>query len=441
MSALLYGQGRIPSPGRTPIWVEESGRFLYRSLEDDHGGFFVVWTHEQNGAFSLVAQRVGPDGKAFWSLPGNLLAEQLPDADAWDAFPDGQGGLALSWTNATGLFAQRFSSDGKPLWPGQPAVLLSTGSCASPAGVSDAARGAYVVWSEKRMASRQVLIAQHVNADGTLLWRPEGLRVSLRPSDQRNPAVVTDGQAGAIVAWKDFRENASQIQSQRMDYQGDRLWGEEGIVVTAPAGAAHERPLLSPGGDGGAAIAWLGARSGANRLFMQSLSATGHFRWAPEGVPLSFGNSDQWNPSLFGDGEGTVWMGWEDYRNQTHWQVFAESLSSRKPVDPDPLGLPLAPAGSDQGHVALADNGRDGVFAAWLDNRSSGSGVYVQEVDANAQPLLGEVGQAVVERLINPSTPQLVGLAPGRVSVIVADREKKNRWALYWTVVNGPSIP
>ena len=42
-----------------------------------------------------------------------------------------------------------------------------------------------------------------------------------------------------IVAWRDEANQASELRVQRVDFQGNRLWGLEGLKITAPIGVSE----------------------------------------------------------------------------------------------------------------------------------------------------------------------------------------------------------
>jgi hypothetical protein len=428
------------APDRRPSVVEEGERFVFQALEDDQGGFYIIWTHRAGDeTFELLGQHVAADAKPLWPRPGAPLATRMINPDDWDAIPDGKGGVIVTWIESFRTRAQRFGAEGKALWPERASVTASTMTSVHPTAVADPSGGAYFVWSEQRYPRRWVLVSQRINGTGAPVWTVEGTRVSLRPSDQRRPRIVMDGQGGAVVAWNDFRENASQVMSQRLDFQGNRMWGAEGVLVTAPA-SQKDSPLLAPIGDGGAALAWSGSRGAKTRLFLQVLDPKGRFRWQAQGVNLSVGAWDQWNPSLVGDAQGQLWVGWEDFRNHSHWQAFMGQLDKDMHTTWPGSEVPVAPYIADQGRLRFVESGRKGVFVTWVDNRGGRPGVYVQEIDLQGRALLGEEGMPVAKGLSDPGAPQIINLAPGRAAVFYADREKKDRWALYWKAVTGPTI-
>jgi len=439
-----WGQGRQPAPPDKPFVTLSAETFTYRSFEDDHGGFYLIWPQTENETKTLIAQHIDGQGNVLWSEQGKSLVHPVAKEAYWEAGPDAKGGVLVTWEQDNRVWVRRFDADGKSLWRSKYERLsVSSTTQTFPTLVADGSGGAFVVWQEKFLPAsptgvlaRSVLMMQHVNAAGAPLWTPAGSRVSLRPSDQKRPSIVYDGSAGMVVAWRDFRESASQLQIQRVDYQGTRLWGLQGVVITAPGGDPERPPHLGAVGAGSAVVAWKASSSGTDRIFMQRVDASGKLSWDPQGMELTRGNWQEWNPVLHGDGEGGTWVAWEDHRNSQNWVAYVQHLH----IDGTsgwPAGeTALTTVAADQGHLGITDDGQKGILTAWSDNRNGTLGVYLQEIDVNGKPLLGPDGLTIATQLVNPQNPQIISLTPGLAAVSWADAPSKGRWSLYWKRVS-----
>lgn len=430
----LFAQGRVPPvPKPVPFLTERAKQFSFQAFEDDQGGYYLVWTQSQGDRYALFAQHTSSSGSTSWTDPGFVVAQGLPSTQEWDAFPDSKGGLQVVWTQSAQVHAQRLDLEHHPLWTDATEALTnSTFEQRMPTGVADGGGGVYVVWMEKRYADRTVLVGQHLSASGARMWGAEGQRLSLRPSDQRRPKVVSDGVAGIIAAWNDYREQSSQLQIQRLDYQGSMPWDPSGLLVTAPAAGTKGTPMVAAVGKGGAVVAWPVGDAGINRVYLQYIDGKGNFLWGPTGKTVSFEPQSKWNPLVYGDGQGGTWVGWEDYRSQTQWQVYLQhyhqdgnSAWERE--------IALAPAGGGQGNLDLADDGQGGFFAAWIDNRYGSPSLFAQQISAEGVRLWGDGGKAIAQGLAKPQQLQVLSTAPGKAMVFWADEEKNGRWALYFT--------
>jgi len=412
----------IAAPSPAPI-SEKSTQFEWKALEDDHGGFYVVWTETRGSSSTLKAQHIGVNAQPDW-LPGGLpIGPSVQGKRLWSAFADGKGGLGLVWVEDGAVRAQVWNEEALPRWPSPVRVSLSSAPIETPVAVADAAGGLFVVWSQRQYTDRAVLLAQHVMPDGRLIWNAEGLRVSLRPSDQKNPRMIFDGVSGFHVAWTDERDHSTAVRLQRMNFQGFRLWGMEGpqIVSQGPVGPLSTSLQMAPAGNGAMRLAWAGTSQGKSQVYEQQLSAQGQVIAPSRLTPVD--PSEKWNPVLWADGIGASWMGWEDARDLKSWQVYLRGPEGE---------LSLAPSQSDQGRLAIAEDVGGGAWAVWVEKRTGKPGLYLQRVDAKGQRLLSSAGQALGTPLINPESPSIVPLLPEHIAILWVDQPKKGEWALGW---------
>ncbi len=422
----------------TPFTTGQGEDVFFRAFEDDAGGFYLAWTDRRpDKSVALLAQHFNPQGQTLWNAGGLLIDPQLASAQDWSGLADGQGGLTLFWDEHDGVHAQRFRLDGTRRRPGI-SVRMSSSTAMQPDAVPDADGGTLIVWREDLPVGRSVLLAQRRDANGQLVWPRGGIRVSLRASNQTNPRAVYDNVSGMIVAWRDEVNNASELRVQRIDFQGNRLWGLEGLKVTAPVGVT-EFPQIAPLGTGEAVLAWTASVTQTNQIFLQKAGPERALKWGTmqlaSRVPISY---NRWNPVLLGDEEGGTWITWEDFRNQQNYQLQLNHLQGDGKSAWTGGEIAVAPGSGDQGRVAMAHDGEDGVWVAWVDNRLATIGLYVQEVDGSGNLLQGKNGRLMVDQLRKPSLPQLVALKPGRAAVVWADQPRKGQWNLFWSVVRAP---
>ena len=432
----------------TSVHVPE---FRFRAFEDDAGGFYLVWIDgETDKTFTLRAQHIGPAEQSLWESPGLPVASHVSSFEDWHGLADGQGGLTLFWDEQDGVHAQRYRPDGSRK-RSENSILMSTSTAIQPAAVPDALGGTLVVWRQKLSGGRSVVMAQRLDEQGNPVWPSGGLRVSLRASSQTNPHVVYDNMSGMVVAWRDEANSASELRVQRIDFTGNRLWGLEGLTITAPLGTS-EFPEIAAVGTGEVAIAWTAPVAQTSQILLQKAGPGPTLQWGA-GVYASAqpSTSNRWNPVLRGDEAGGAWIAWEDFSNQVNYQIHLNHLDASG-VSLWPSGPPnngraspttggdfaIAPAAGDQGKMAMAGDGKDSVWLAWIDNRLANIGLYVQEVDGSGRLLQGNAGHLVADQLTKPSRPQLVSLGQGKAVVAWANRPQKGQWTLSWSAVGPP---
>jgi hypothetical protein len=415
----------LPAQAKTMPWVTENGNVLaWKAVEDDNGGFYLLWTHQEPGSVRVLGQHITAEGSPLWTLPGQTFLPVVNDTAAWTVFSDSNKGLALAWVREGKVWVQRWTPDGQPVWKTPIQVSDTRYDSTSPAAIADGGGGFYVVWAERIPAGRAVLMAQHLNSQSVPLW-PVAMRVSLRPSDQRQPAVAFDGAAGLIISWADYRDFASDWRVQRIDFQGFRIWGLEGIEMAAPAGTGSSALRIAPWGQGSLTVAWVDAENGRGYVQDRQIS--------PKGIPLTdkkiaaAPTGDQWNPVLTGDGEGHYWVGWEDNRNDQNWKIYLRRNGADFPLS--------ASSSGDQGRLALAEDGAQGAFAAWIENRNGGASLYAQHLNAAGAEMWEKGGREIAQNLKRPDTPSILPLDSVHTAAFWSDQPVKGQYALYWQLL------
>jgi hypothetical protein len=413
------------APTQTVPWVTETTTHLaWKAIEDDNGGFYLLWTHQDMATLRVLGQHITAQGTPLWTSPGQTCLSVIPDTAAWTAFSDSDKGLAMAWVMEGKVFVQRWTANGEPLWKVPVQVSNSSFISGNPAGIADGGGGLYVLWTEKITGNRSVLMAQHLNAQAVPVW-PTTIRVSLRPSDQRHPVVAFDGAAGMIISWADYRDLSSDWRVQRINFQGFRLWGLEGIEMAAPAGSGSSALRIAPWGQGSLTVAWVDGENGRNLVQDRQIS--------PQGVPLadkklpSALTGDQWNPVLTGDGEGHYWVGWEDNRNEQNWKIYLRHGGPDMPLSSTTSG--------DQGQLALAEDSTQGVYAAWIENRASGPSLYAQHLASDGRESWDPSGREIAANVKHPNTPSMLLLDSEHAAVFWADQPAKGQTALYWQIL------
>jgi subtilisin family serine protease len=272
-------------------------------VPDGAGGAIVAWTDLRNGTQNadVYAQRLDSSGNGSWQTGGVPVASAASSQRKPVMVADGSGGAILAWRDDTiadrTVFAQRIDGAGSVLWaPGgiQIATLVD-----EPGIVTDGRGGAIIAWNDYRSSASRVvgdIYAARVDGAGNQLWAPGGAPVVVGVTVGAGayepgvaPAHVTlasDGKGGAFVVWHDQRNGKDwDIYGQRLDPDGNRLWGGTGVPVTSAATNQTCPAVISDGGDG-AIFAWTDFRAGNADIFLQRLGATGSRLLGPNGLWL-----------------------------------------------------------------------------------------------------------------------------------------------------------
>ncbi len=241
---------------------------------DPGGGVFVWRDSPDDGESSRVgAQRVDPEGSLMWG-PNGVVVD---DGAAPDAHPvavgDGRGGCIVAWESGP-VHAQRLDELGLRAW-GDEGVALSTRDGMAPAIVSDDRGGATIAWQTEPFDEDAADIRmQSVRASGTLRWSADGVSVCQASGAQAEVAVVRAAPGGAIVMWRDARDDPfGDLYAQRVDSSGAMRWAADGIVVSDAPGFQGSLTVTADG-YGGAIAAWCDGRVGRH-IYAQRVSPGG----------------------------------------------------------------------------------------------------------------------------------------------------------------------
>jgi len=244
---------------------------------------------------------------------------------------------------------------------------------------------------------------------------------------QEYPAAVSDGDGGAIIAWRDYRDingpTLDNIYAQRVSARGVPLWGTDGVPVCTATGSQMNVRAVSDGA-GGAFIVWQDLRAGHFDIYAQRLGPTGQPLWAVNGVPVCNMPNQQQNPSVAADGSGGLLVVWEDYRSGSHWDVYAQRLNASNWILWDVLGLAVCTAAQNQTAPVIAPDDLGGAIIAWEDYRSGSTlDIYAQRITSGGSPAWTANGVPLCDATGHQEEPDIT--ADGAGGAIVAWQDNR----------------
>jgi len=287
------------------------GIYNLKAVSDSLGGVIIAWSDSHD---RLSLQRVDSKGDLLW--PKDILT---PDGAHFDIAGDPSGSAFAVWQNkALNVFVQKVDSEGKVSWtPGGLKISTGRGTGDMHGIVSDKAGGAIVAWvQEKRGQDGQLmgqeLYAQRIGADGKVLWRSSGISVWIGTPAVVDPQVLENGAGGAIIFWRDPRS----IWAQRLDANGNVLWAQDGVQVWKAEGPQSPSFSMVEDGEEGAIVVWryvpAGGKVDQNHILSaQRLGSNGQKLWADNGILVSTASTGYSSPpQISQDGSCGVIVAW-----------------------------------------------------------------------------------------------------------------------------------
>ena len=378
------------------------------------------------GAFIIAA----PPAWAAWVVDGVALCTATGDQEYPTIASDGAGGAIVTWNDyrsGSDIYAQRLDASGAARWTANGVPLCTAGGDQYyPMIVSDGWSGAIVTWMDYRSGGGADIYAQKVSASGGVQWTTDGVAICTATGDQHPITIISDGAGGAIVTWMDYRSGGDAgIYAQRVNAAGAIQWTTDGVAICTATGAQgmgiEGYPTTISDGAGGAIVTWFDYRSGNYDIYAQRVNASGAVQWTADGVAICTAAGDQGYPTITSDGAGGALVTWEDWRNETGGDIYAQRGNAMGAVQWTTDGVALCTATRIQYYPTITSDGSGGAIVTWLDYRSgSTDDIYAQRVNASGAVQWTTDGVAL-RTATGGSNPQIIADGGGGVIVTWPD--------------------
>ncbi|MCP5050802.1 MAG: PKD domain-containing protein [bacterium] len=306
----------------TPVCTELQEQKRPQLTADGAGGAILIWEDSRNGSdYDIYAQRLDSTGTAQWKDGGVTVCTAIGPQRYPQVTADRSGGFIVTWFDRRGgknadIYAQRLDSKGTATWPvdGVP-ICTADSDQYDPVPVADADGGAVIVWQDRRNGNDYDVYAQRIDSSGTVKWDANGVVICTEKEDQDNLRSISDGSGGAVILWQDRRNgNDYDIYAQRIDSMGRVQWGVNGAAVCS-AKEDQRLPQMVSDNKGSVVLAWQDKRNGSDYdVYAQRLDASGTSQWTADGVVICKAANSQYEPRLASDSNGGAVIAWQDYR-------------------------------------------------------------------------------------------------------------------------------
>ena len=352
-------------------------------VSDGSGGAIITWEDQRNGNYDVYSQRISAAGTVQWATDGVIICTATGGQYSPTITSDGSAGAIITWYDqrigSTDIYAQRISGGGTVQWTSDGVILCGAANGQSlPKIITDDSGGAIITWEDQRNGLDIDIYAQRVNASGLAQWLTDGVPISTALSSQQFQGfeavgnIIADGLGGAIITWfdnRDFATNGStqDVYAQRVNASGVIQWTIDGAAIcTAPNN--QEFPTATSDGSGGAIITWRDIRNGSNfDIYGQRISAAGAVQWTSNGVAICTAANTQFYPFGVPDGSGGAVIMWQDFRNGSNHDVYAQRISGGGTVQWTSDGVILCGAANGQSLPKIITDGSGGAILTWED--------------------------------------------------------------------------
>lgn len=380
-------------PDGTPVCTEVEDQLKMEMTSDGAGGAYLVWQDSRVDS-DIYAQHVDDQGNMLWDADGIAICDTIDSQSIPQITSDGAGGAIIAWTDTRGsssdVYAQRIDADGNFLWQGNGVPVVEYTFDQSVQSIAaDGVGGALIVWLDGRNGGTypRDIYMQRIDSDGDGLWGPDGVAVCRATYNQAEATVVSDGAEGAIVCWEDGRVWQDYLlYAQRIDSLGVAQWDADGMAVADTSDAVNEPDMVSDGA-GGAIMTWTDQRAVTeNNVYAQRVDPDGNFVWQDQGISVCLAPQNQRGPTITTDGAGGAIITWADGRD-SGLDIYARRVSATGDTLWDVYGVAVCTANNIQDWPEITSDGFGGALITWYDNRTGGYDIYVQRLDADGNVL------------------------------------------------------
>lgn len=299
-----------------------------RCTSDGANGLLVTWEDYRVDKADVYAQRIRAEGIAAWTANGVRISYSPESEWCPSLTSDEEGGAIIAWQdNLNGnwdIYAERINANGLLQWGTTP-VYVGEGSQIRPILAPDGAHGAIIVWDDEVFNSD--FYAQRIAFDGTLLWNTAGVPVCEDNNDQDNPRIISDSGGGAFVLWEDPRNGNVDIYGQRIDADGNVLWGVNGKPLVTHS--TDQRNFGATRDDlGGLILTWIDNRSGQNGIYALKVDSSGDPVWDPDGITVNDDLENITYCKITTDMDGGALLAYSGNYPGSSLDIFAQQLDA-----------------------------------------------------------------------------------------------------------------
>jgi len=310
---------------------------------------------------------------------------------------DGNGNVITAWIdyrnyNYSEIYAQKTDPSGNVKWLKNGKKIYNNNFSlyilSGPNICSDNAGGAIISWLYvEKFAHTGAIKAQRIDADGNLLWGNNGTDIANTSWTFGSTQLCSDGAGGAFILWED-----EGINIQKVGPNGNLLWSYYGLSEGLREG--YKSPKMCSDGIGGVIITWDDATSIAYsdsvNVYAQRFDASGNYMWGENGTAICNADLGQYNPNICNDGAGGAIITWIDQREGDYAQR----------VDPNGNSLwqnnGTMICGYGQSITGMKSDGENGMIFSYMTYNSLGEiNFFGQKLDSAGNKVWGANGTKI----------------------------------------------
>lgn len=394
----------------TPV-VTGSVSFANQFASDNAGGFYLPFVYKRTGrgSYDVYIQHVNSMGVKLWSGLGIKLSsfQQTLSNYSPHIVSDEKGGAIVMWQYCDSTFqdtskvlAQRINSQGQLLWKPSGVLLSSRIGVQNvlsdlPMLYSDKKGGAFAIINTIFKGSTYVdLIVQRINSNGSLLFSSLGIIPYSQFSNKSSFAGNYDNSGGIVLSWASQNPGDSgYIFVQKVDSSGN-LWSSNGIKASSSSeGSPYDHPFTDL--NDGVYVVYVNNYQGA---FIQRVNSAGQKVFSPHGIMLNAPGTDGEFPHGKIDNSGNAFVSYIT-RSMSSYRIYTQKISPTGELLFGTSGKRISSTELNQeSPLNIISDGLNGFIIPYSQNNGLSTtywDIYGQRINNNGDLMWGQNGTLI----------------------------------------------
>jgi hypothetical protein len=210
-------------------------------------------------------------------------------------------------------------------------------------------------------------------------------------------------------------------------------------VVTSPN--TQKNVSISSDTKGGAILVWEDKRNGtSDDIYAQRINSAGINKWLVNGIAVCTNTAEQNSISSVEVGNGSIIITWDDYRNGDA-DIYAQKLDSNGIVQWTPNGVAVCSKALAQQGTKLVSDGLGGAIIVWQDSISGATDIYAQRISGTGTIMWASVGVPVCTAPLKQIRPRIQSDNAGGAFIVWQDRRSGIDPDIYAQRINSSGNP
>ncbi len=357
----VFSQWTDDTDVNTVISDDEGGKYVPHVAQTSEGFYWISWyggVENLNMNLSLLDNA----GTAIWSQP--LVVSNHPQntwVSDYSLAVDHDGNAVLAFSDLrngnSDIVVYKISAEGDQLF-GNNGVVLSQSSEDEffPTLCITESNHVVVTWQRENSDGIIELILQRLNTQGEVLWGEEGVVLSDPSVDYNTPVPIASEDDGAIVLYflqtGPFFSPIRTLHAQRFDEAGEAVWTEHATLCEEASIPGYFFPHAKSDGSGGLITSWTDDRDEnmLGNVAVQRVLSDGSVQFGEYGreltAPETFGHFSPQTAGINDLGEIVVY--WRTTSaNQAQSGLRVQKVTSDGSLAWGATGIELLALGSD----------------------------------------------------------------------------------------------